>query len=137
MIQRASCTSTEPGTSDRMYKELLKVNVFTFFYWISADKNLHNFFWFLNVLKLCLNFIFPIFRFYIPRFPMCSQSPLNIHEYTDKKRSMNKETDIQNTVSLFVIIISVNKKDKGTSDSGSPNKHKQEFVFMAKCLGIE
>lgn len=50
---------------------------------------------------------------------------------------MNKETDIQNTVSLFVIIISVNKKDKGTSDSGSHNKHKQEFVFMAKCLGIE
>lgn len=51
--------------------------------------------------------------------------------------SMNKETDIQNTVSLFVIIISVNKKDKGTSDSRSSNKHKQEFVFMAKCLGIE
>lgn len=52
---------------------------------------------------------------------MCSQSPLNIHEYIDKKNggtflgaqgSMNKETDIQNTVSLFVIIILVNKKTK-------------------------
>jgi len=48
---------------------------------------------------------------------------------------MNKDTDIQNSVSLFVINFLVNKKDKGTSDSGSPDKHKHAFEFMAKCLG--
>lgn len=57
---------------------------------------------------------------------------------TQVQGRMKKDTDIQNSVSLFVVIILVNKKDKATiNNSGSPNKLRQEFVSVTECLGIE